>query len=66
MLMCCFSGTAIQGGGGKKDEKDFSEAKEIMSKIFAKATSEDPAKKPANLFSGSGTFIHELSFVYYY
>lgn len=50
-----FRGTAVQGGG-KKSEKYFKEAQELMSKIFAKATSNDPAKKSATLFSGSGDY----------
>lgn len=58
-----FSGTAVQGGG-KKDSKDFNEAQNIMSKIFAKASSEDPSKKHTNnAFSGSGKIL--LS-VYYF
>ncbi len=52
-----FSGTAVQGGG-KKDSKDFNEAQNIMSKIFAKASSEEPSgKQTNNSFSGSGKIL---------
>lgn len=57
-----FSGTAVQGGG-KKGSGDFNEAQNLMGKIFAKASSEDPSKKQKgnlNLFSGSGNNLKLL------
>ena len=52
-----YRGTAVQGGG-KKKSNDFDEAHDIMSKIFANASTEVPPKhqKP-NQFSGPGKLI---------
>lgn len=60
-LIIAFRGTAVQGGG-KKDSKNYKEAQDIMSKIFAKASTEDPSKNQnKNVFSGSGN--NKLGFV---